>query len=49
VTYVFTITVRKNVFILKLKKERKAILNCDWPIRLLLTSFCFTFMYVPWA
>jgi len=29
--------------------ERNAILNCDWPIRLLLTSYCFTFLYVPWA
>jgi len=31
------------------KKERNVILNCDWPIRLLLTSYCLTFLYVPWA
>jgi len=35
-------------------RERSAILNCDWPIHLLLTllltySYCLTFLYVPWA
>jgi len=31
------------------RKERNAILNCDWPIRLLFTSYCLTFLYVPWV
>jgi len=30
-------------------KERNAILNYDWPIRLLLTSYCLTLLCVPWA
>jgi len=25
------------------------VLYCDWSIRLLLTSYCLTFLYVPWA
>jgi len=31
------------------RKERNAILNCDWLICLLFVSYCFTFSYVPWT
>jgi len=29
--------------------ESHYVLYCDWSIRLLLTSYCLTFLYVPWA
>jgi len=32
----------------ELTNHRKSF-NCDWPIRLLFTSYCLTFLYVPWA